>query len=251
MANPLQQFSRKCCTRQHLTIEEWGLLEDCTRLTCGGKNTFLLDGRKAAERFCQTGKNTVYRIVKLLVDKGWLVRISGGTRNRTSGMYDPTVYRILTHSEWLNGANRTCPDLRTGPVPDSGQAPVPKTGQAPVPISMTTSPVWPLPPVPDSGHSTVIPSVKTYGTTPLCPATAKKSLNQEQEKQSDSDGVNPSSPDSGTGLHSVHNIPAYAEYDYRERCWGCRRDIGRGLTNPEIAEIKRLNRENVKPQSIQ
>lgn len=241
MANPLlQQFARKCCTRQHLTIEEWGLLEDCTRLTCGGKNTFLLDGRTAAARFCQTGKNAVYRIVKLLTEKGWLLRVGGGTRNRNTGMYDPTVYRILSHQEWLNGENRTCPELRTGPVPESGQAPVPK--------SKTTSPVWPLPPVPESVHSSVTPSVKNFGTTPLCPATAKGSLNQEQKKQSVSDGVCSASPDSGTGAYTV---PSYAEYDYSERLWGCRRDIGRGLTNAEIAEIRRLNREQIKPQSIQ
>jgi hypothetical protein len=172
--------SAKCCTRQHLTLEEWGLLEDCTRLTCGGKNPFRLCGRMAAARFCQTGKNTIYRVVKLLEDKGWLVRISGGNRGK-AGMYDPTVYKVISHEDWIKHEGRACPILGTGPVPE--------LGQAPVPISSSTSPDLSRPPVLDSGHSSVRASVidntvKTKSTTetrslsrPLTPTS------QEQEQK--------------------------------------------------------------------
>lgn len=44
-------------------------------------------------------------------------------------------------------------------------------------------------------------------------------------------------------------IPDFAEWheDGRDSCWGARRDIGRALTDSEIAELRRLNREHVMP----
>jgi len=121
------------------------------RLTCGGKNPFILDGRTAAARFCQTGKNVVYRIIKRLEGKGWLIRIGGGIRNK-AGMYDRTVYTVISHEDWIKHEGRSCPIIGRGPVPESGQAPVP--------ISISTSPDLPCPPVPESGHSSVRSSVK-------------------------------------------------------------------------------------------
>lgn len=147
------KVDRTCSARQHLSLEEWGLLEDCTRVTRGGKNPFFLDGRAVASRFCRTNKNTVYRVVKLLESNGWLVKIGGGSRNKKTGMYAPTQYRIVSHEEWVKGDGRSCPDFMTGPVLESGQAPVP--------ISNTTSPDCPIPPVPKSGHS----SVKSFCST--------------------------------------------------------------------------------------
>jgi len=45
------------------------------------------------------------------------------------------------------------------------------------------------------------------------------------------------------------NVPNFAEWyeDGRNSGWGARRDIGRGLTEAEVAELRRLNREHVKP----
>jgi hypothetical protein len=38
-------------------------------------------------------KATVYRIVKQLERKGWLVRVDDGMRNQQTGKYDSTKYR--------------------------------------------------------------------------------------------------------------------------------------------------------------
>jgi transposase len=96
-------------------MEEWGLLEDCLRLTHGGKNLFLLDGRTAALRFCHTSKSRVYRVVKRLELKGWLIKAGGGTRNKKTGMYDNTAYRVLQHEDIVSFSMKT--GLRLTPVP--------------------------------------------------------------------------------------------------------------------------------------
>jgi hypothetical protein len=232
----LERFAAKCCTRQHLTMEEWGLLEDCTRLTHGAKNLFHLDGRTAAKRFGKTGKNAVYRVVKKLEAEGWLLKVGGRVRNQKTGKFDHTVFEILDHDKWCKRyGTKSC-----GPVPESGQAPVP--------ISSSTSPDFVFSPVPESGHNSVRSlCIKTSVKTSGIPSTPKSSFLQEQEKLGEANGVCSASPDSRTGMQSLH---PFAEYDAREG-WGARRDIGRGLTNGEIAEIQRLNREHVKPPSIQ
>jgi hypothetical protein len=224
--------SHECCTRQHLTMEQWGLLEDCTRLTHGAKRLFHLDGRTAAKRFGDTGKNSVYRVIKELEAAGWLARVGGKVRNQQTGKFDHTVFQVLDHDKWCKRyGTKAC-----GPVPESGQAPVP--------ISSSTSPDFAFSPVPESGHNSVRSlciktSVKTSGT----PSTPKTSFFQEQKNLGEANGVCSASPDSGTGTHTVH---PFAEYDPTEG-WGARRDIGRGLTIAEVEEIRRLNRERVKP----
>jgi|SRR5271157_2997128 len=59
------------------------------------------------------------------------------------------------------------------------------------------------------------------------------------------------SPPSGLSKnpHTIHPIPEYAQHD-REG-WAARRDLGRGLTTAESEEIRRLNREHIKPQLVQ
>ncbi len=232
MANtPLQQFAKKCCTRQHLSPEEWGILEDCTRLTCGAKKRFFLDGRKLAARFSGISKSGVYRAIERLVSKGWMVKTSGGTRNRKTGMFDRTEYRILSHEEWVKGKCCTCPTGGTGTCPK---------------IANHLSQIR-KPPVPRAGHSSVVPSVKTYGATPLCPQPSKIFFPTGQESKGEAHDVYPSSPTGGTGADTV---PSFAEYDTAEHEWRARRGLGRGTTPDEVKEIHRLNREHAQP-SIQ
>lgn len=172
-------------------MEEWGLLEDCLRLTHGGKNLFLLDGRTAALRFCHTSKSRVYRVVKRLELKGWLIKAGGGTRNKKTGMYDNTAYRVLQHEDWAK--THACPNLRTGPVP--------KQGQAPVPDLNTTSPKTGVPPVPKQGHSSVVhPLYKIPCVKPLVDSEAPNpSFSEGQEIKGEALEVRPSSPQNGTG----------------------------------------------------
>ena len=115
-------------------------------LTYGGKNRFFLDGRSLANRFDQTGKNTVYRIVKQLERKGWLVRVDGGMRNQQTGMYDSTKYRVLSHEEWAKLDGNTCPGSeRPCPIDAKNPSPVPKSG---LDLSRNVKP-----PVPEPGHN--------------------------------------------------------------------------------------------------
>jgi hypothetical protein len=49
----------------------------------------------------------------------------------------------------------------------------------------------------------------------------------------------------------AYDIPSFVEYDATDRRWVTRRNLGRGTTPAEIAELQRLNRERIKPPSIQ
>jgi hypothetical protein len=139
-------LAKPCYASQHLTPEEWGILEVCLRLTYGGQNRFFLDGRSLANRFDQTGKNTVYRIVKRLERKGWLVRVDGGMRNQQTGMYDSTKYRVLSHQEWRKLDGNTCPrSERPCSIDTKNSSPVPKSG---LDLSRNVKP-----PVPEPGHT--------------------------------------------------------------------------------------------------
>jgi hypothetical protein len=71
-----------------------------------------------------------------------LIKAGGGTRNKKTGMYDNTAYRVLQHEDWAK--THACPNLRTSPVP--------KQGQAPVPGLNTTSSKTGVPPVPKQGY---------------------------------------------------------------------------------------------------
>jgi hypothetical protein len=138
-------LAKPCYASQHLTPEEWGILEVCFRLTRGGENRFFLDGRSLANRFDKTGKNTVYRIVKQLERKGWLVRVDGGMRNQQTGMYDSTNYLVLSHQEWKKLDGNTCPGSeRPCPIDTKNPSPVPKSG---LDLSRNVEP-----PVPEPGH---------------------------------------------------------------------------------------------------
>jgi hypothetical protein len=169
----------RCCTRQHLTPEEWGVLEDCTRLSSGGKNWFILDGRKAAARFSETGKDAIYRVIKLLERKGWLVRISGGTRNN-AGMYDSTVYKVIVHEDWIKGKGRTCPDLRARPGLNF------QTGAG---LDLTNHQSgFDVSPVEESRHSSVRSSVKnstvkTVNQNPVSLPPTPTCQDQEQKRK--------------------------------------------------------------------
>jgi hypothetical protein len=139
-------LAKPCYASQHLTPAEWGVLEVCLRLTLGGKNRLFLDGRSLANRFDQTGKATVYRIVKELERKGWLVRVDGGKRNQQTGMYDSTKYRVLSHQEWTKLDGNTCPGSeRPCPIDAKNPSPVPKSG---LDLSRNVKP-----PVPEPGHT--------------------------------------------------------------------------------------------------
>lgn len=162
----LKKFER-CHESHHLTLQQWGLLSVCLKLTSGGKNKLFFDGRKMAARFSGMSKSTIYRIVAKLEEGGWLVpqnATSGKTRKtqarKPDGSYVPTEYTVLTHEAWAenNGTQQclksegTVPTDENGAVPTDENGPFPKQALA-VPktdISRSQNSASPFPPV---GHS--------------------------------------------------------------------------------------------------
>jgi hypothetical protein len=123
-----------CYASQHLSPEEWGVLDVCMRLTHGGRRPLCLDGRTLASRFGRCNKNAIYRIVGRLDAQGWLVKTGGGERNTATGKYNSTTYKVLSHTQWSKLHPNAC-----SPVPESGQVqsrfeqkPVPESGHSSV-----------------------------------------------------------------------------------------------------------------------
>src|ERR1700730_4965799 len=98
-AQPQESNPRtRCFANRHMTPEEYGVW-DVLRSVSHSTGTLYFDGRDVAGYFAGTGKNTVYRIVKSLVKKGWLiVQVAG--RNTSNGLYVSTQYQVLSHAEW-------------------------------------------------------------------------------------------------------------------------------------------------------
>ena len=178
--------SAKCCTRKHLTLEEWGLLEDCTRLTCGGLRPFFLDGRTAAMRFERTGKDAIYRIINSLESRGWLVRVGGGTRNKI-GRYDPTSYRVVTHEDWIKVEGHACLELSTGTSLENETGSNPSTSLDSTPTSLDSTnhlSRFGLPPVEKSRHS----SEKALEKASVVASVENQPQEQERSPFSNSQG---------------------------------------------------------------
>ena len=152
---------KRCYPSQHLAPVEWAILEVCLRLTHGGKNQFLLDGRTMAGKFgYRCSKDIVYRAVKQLERSGWLVREGGGERNE-GGMYDKTKYRVLDHAQWVQ-AGHVCQFCQSSVVSENDTSRRPPV--APVRQDQSQNRVSPVAPVRHSFVSTTSvlePSVRT------------------------------------------------------------------------------------------
>jgi hypothetical protein len=112
-----------------------------------------------AEYFSRTTKDTIYRITKQLVNKGWfIVRNKGG--HRKNGTFESTQYMVVSHTDWVQTHNgqcrvtgessslktgdqsrnpdRTSPENTTGPV-EISRLDQSRNPEQPVEISRTTS----------------------------------------------------------------------------------------------------------------
>ena len=229
-----ERFTR-CCTRQHLSLEEWGLLEDCLRLTHGGIRPFVCSGRDIAARFSATGKDSAYRVIKQLAGSGWLVRTGGGIFDPKTGKKTGTIYHIASHEEWIKVHGlKGCDQSGNQDRYESGNRDRNLSGNPDQPCLETqTIPVW-KPRHKSSGKTLC---KKSLVELPSVPQPSKDSFNQKQEIKGEAHASGAASLDSQTGLHTVHAIPDFAEYDSREG-WSARRTIGRGLTAAEVQEIR-------------
>jgi hypothetical protein len=104
---------KACFAHYHLKVEEYGLWAHARQLA-HDSGIFYFDGRKIAERFGETGKNTIYRIGKNLVRKGWLVVVRKPKRLK-NGMFSPAQYRPVSHEEWAARHPGACLEIQAAP----------------------------------------------------------------------------------------------------------------------------------------
>jgi hypothetical protein len=102
--------STACFAHYHLKVEEYGLWAHARQLA-HDSGIFYFDGRKIAERFGETGKNTIYRIGKNLIRKGWLVVVRKPKRLK-NGMFSPGQYRPVSHEEWAARHPGACLEIQ-------------------------------------------------------------------------------------------------------------------------------------------
>ena len=166
----------RCFANLHLTMEEYALW-DVLRSLSHSTGTVYFDGETVATYFARTGKNTIYRIVKSLVKKGWLFVQTKG-RNTRNGLYMATQYQVLSHEEWAEANPGECivteprdsiPESGNGsvPEPEIDDEPVPEPGtvhsqnrEQPIPESVTAIPETRNGPFPES--VTTIPGTGKY-----------------------------------------------------------------------------------------
>jgi hypothetical protein len=144
MKTPKAQ-ENSCFANYHLTVAEYGLWEH-GRAISFKRGRLLFDGRKMAARFSGTGKDTFYRLAAQLVKKGWFEVVddnttkSGKRKRDRSGHYLATVYKVLSHEQWVSRyGSSTCPQNQTGDDDQSSDRD-------------TSSPLDETRPVPESRH---------------------------------------------------------------------------------------------------
>jgi hypothetical protein len=156
----------KCYSSHHLSFAETAVLGVCLRLTCGGSKPLHFDGRSVAARFTGESHQKVYRTVKGLEAKGWLIRRLGGHRvHAKNGLYAHIVYDVLDHEQWAMKHKGGCRTVITGDYGDTNR-PSSQVRHAP------SSPVR---------HSSVI-ELPSY---PLKPESSHKVLQVRQETSKD------------------------------------------------------------------
>jgi len=161
MSSPLKKFEKRCYESQHMHPREWGLLQLCLQITRGGKTTLFFDGRKMAARFAGVSKDTIYRSAAKLVSAGWLIPLNGIGKKRANGSehYQATMYRVLSHAEWIKT------EIGKGkckPVSEEGLEASRELGTEPVALQGLGQSQNGHMPVPEVRHSFVIhSSIKT------------------------------------------------------------------------------------------
>jgi hypothetical protein len=154
-----EQQATKCYANFHMCPEEYALWSVSRRLS---RKTGILyfDGRKFAKYFEDTGKDRVYRAARGLWRKGWFELIAPAVRDKRTGLFSSTQYRVLSEEEWATLNPHVCvpavdaeqwmKDLaQPSPEDATGTGPQNETGEAddqslkpeqPVPITRMTSP---------------------------------------------------------------------------------------------------------------
>jgi len=100
---------RKCFEHQHMTTEEYGLWSLYRGLSLKSGEVFD-DGRTTADRFADESYSHIYRIRRSLIKKGFLEVKKKSTRDKATQRLTATVFRAITHEEWVrkHGTKHCC-----------------------------------------------------------------------------------------------------------------------------------------------
>lgn len=206
MSNPLKKFEKRCYESQHMHPREWGLLNVLQRVTHGGKRTLFFNGRSIATWFSGVSKTTVYQSAARLVSEGWLVPLNRAGKKRRPGTerYESTMYRVLTHTEWIKTEKGKG---KCNPVPEEGLESIPESGTGPVQKEGLSQSGIPKKPVRNEGHSYVIDSSVKENSVKTCSvegaAPSSDFLNLRQIEVGEATLSQASSPQNGNGDHTV------------------------------------------------
>src|SRR6185503_16462398 len=94
-----------CFAHHHMTPAEYGFWQLCRDLSAK-KGILYFDGRNMVGRFAGTRRNGqskdyFYGLEKRMIGKGWFEIIERRRRNKASGLWMASMYRVLSHSEWV------------------------------------------------------------------------------------------------------------------------------------------------------
>jgi hypothetical protein len=127
----LAMSKSKCFANRHMTPEEYALW-DVSRQISHQTGTLYFDGRAMATQFAGTSKSRIYRLAKRLLDKGWYELIAPRVRDKRTGLFSSTQYRVLSPDEWAERHPHVCavssPQNGTGIQSSKWEHPVPKLG---------------------------------------------------------------------------------------------------------------------------
>jgi hypothetical protein len=237
----------QCFAQRHMGPAGFGLWSQC-RMLAHKTGRLFFDGRGMAARFKDTSKDHVYRTLARLVNDGWCELLEERKR-RADGTWTPSVYRVLSHEDWVKKYGRkTCntgwEDTLEGaqPVAPVRLAPVALARLAPVAASdpacrtLRTSPVAP------ARHSLIGEYIeKQYiGSGSLFESEQTETLDLDHRKPLPKDSVRPVAP-----VRQVRTTYAALVLDPRDGQWVPRR--GFTLTDADVAEMQRLNANHARP----
>jgi len=135
-----------CFPNHHMRPEEYALW-DVSRSLAHKTGVLYFDGREMAKRFKATAKNRIYRAARGLVEEGWFEVIADHARDKRTGLYSCTRYRVLSAEDWARKHPHDCvtlpassPEIETGTSPQNGTGIQSRKEERPVPITGMTSP---------------------------------------------------------------------------------------------------------------
>jgi hypothetical protein len=162
-----------CFANVHMRPEEYAVW-DLSRRLSHQSGILYFDGREIAKLFEHTSKDRIYRAARGLVKKGWFEVIAAAARDRRTGLYSCSQYRVLSAEEWAKKHPHVCVALaESSPRSETGESSR-ETGTGSSPQNANDQSLKRERPVPETRMTS--PQNETY--------LDKENLEQEIEKKS-------------------------------------------------------------------